>query len=116
MSDTKEAVPNTPLTGSDKKLLQIIQKVKSEMRPAINTYNDAQIFADYLVGPQVRRLRVEKNLTQDALAAACQRCGWDIPRAGIGKIESRLRCVTDFELVNLSKALKCGVADLFSKI
>jgi len=68
-----------------------------------------------LVGPQVRRLRVEKNFSQDALAAACQREGWDIPRSGIGKIESRLRCVTDFELLNLSKALKCGLADLFSK-
>ena len=68
-----------------------------------------------LVGPQIRRLRVQKNLSQEALAAACQRAGWDSPRAGIGKIESRLRCVTDFELVNLAKALKCGVDDLLAK-
>jgi hypothetical protein len=41
--------------------------------------------------------------------------GLDIPHAIIGKIESRLRCVTGFELVNLSKALKCGVDHLISK-
>ena len=66
-----------------------------------------------LIGPQVRRLRVAMSWTQDDLAAACQRAGWDVPRSGIGKIESRLRCVTDFELVYLAKALGCKMEALF---
>ena len=65
-----------------------------------------------IVGPQVRRLRVAANLSQAALAAACQRIGWDIDRNTVAKIEGRLRWVGDFELVYLSKALKCSLADL----
>lgn len=68
-----------------------------------------------LVGPQVRRLRVAKDWTQEDLAAACQRSGWDVPRSGIGKIESRLRRVTDFEAAYLAKALGCRVGELFAK-
>ncbi len=68
-----------------------------------------------LIGPQVRRLRVAMSWTQEDLAAACQRAGWDVPRSGIGKIESRLRCVTDFELAFLSEALGCRVGELFLK-
>ena len=69
-----------------------------------------------LIGPQVRRLRVAMSWTQDDLAAACQRAGWDVPRSGIGKIESRLRCVTDFELIHLARAFKCRVGDLFPEL
>jgi hypothetical protein len=66
-----------------------------------------------LIGPQVRRLRVAMDWSQEDLAAACQRAGWDVPRSGIGKIESRLRCVTDFELIHLAKVFKCRVGELF---
>jgi transcriptional regulator with XRE-family HTH domain len=66
-----------------------------------------------LIGPQVRRLRVAMDWSQEDLAAACQRAGWDVPRSGIGKIESRLRCVTDFELIHLARALRCSVSELF---
>jgi hypothetical protein len=68
-----------------------------------------------LIGPQVRRLRVAMDWSQEDLAAACQRAGWDVPRSGIGKIESRLRCVTDFELICLSKVFKCRVGVFFSE-
>ena len=68
-----------------------------------------------LIGPQVRRLRVALDWSQEDLAAACQRAGWDGPRSGIGKIESRLRCVTDFEITFLSEALGCRVGELFLK-
>ena len=68
-----------------------------------------------LIGPQVRRLRVAMDWSQEDLAAACQRAGWDVPRSGIGKIESRLRCVTDFEIAFLSEALGCKHADFFPR-
>jgi transcriptional regulator with XRE-family HTH domain len=66
-----------------------------------------------IVGPQVRRLRVAANLSQAALAAACQRIGWDIDRNTIAKIEGRLRWVGDFELIHLAKVFKCRLGDLF---
>jgi transcriptional regulator with XRE-family HTH domain len=66
-----------------------------------------------IVGPQVRRLRVAANLSQAALAAACQRIGWDIDRNTIAKIEGRRRWVGDFELQHLSSVLKCRLEALF---
>ena len=66
-----------------------------------------------IVGPQVRRLRVAANLSQAALAAACQRVGWDIDRNTIAKIEGQMRWVGDFELIHLTKVFKCRLGDLF---
>jgi hypothetical protein len=59
-------------------------------------------------------LRVAANLSQAALAAACQRIGWDIDRNTIAKIEARRRWVGDFELVYLAKALYCRAQDLLA--
>lgn len=66
-----------------------------------------------IVGPQVRRLRNASGMSQNALAAACQRCGWDIERDTISKIEGGRRWVGDAELVELAKALERPVVDLF---
>jgi hypothetical protein len=57
---------------------------------------------------------VAAGLSQAALAAVCQRVGWDIDRNTIAKIEGRMRWVGDFELVYLMKVLKCGFADLIA--
>jgi hypothetical protein len=38
---------------------------------------------------------------------AFQRSGMAFQRSGIGKIESYLRCVTDFELIHLAKVFEC---------
>ncbi len=61
----------------------------------------------------VRKLRVERDLTQEQLAARLQLLGWDINRAGLSKIEARLRCVTDLELPFIAQALKVEIADLY---
>ncbi len=66
-----------------------------------------------IVGPQVRRLRNASGMSQNALAAACQRCGWDIERDTISKIEGGRRWVGDAELVELATALRRPVVDLF---
>jgi transcriptional regulator with XRE-family HTH domain len=66
-----------------------------------------------IVGPQVRRLRNASGMSQNALAAACQRCGWDIERDTISKIEGGRRWVGDAELLELAKALRRPVVDLF---
>jgi hypothetical protein len=57
---------------------------------------------------------VAAGLSQAALAAACQRVGWDIDRNTVAKIEGRMRWLGDFELVYLAKAFRCQLGDLFS--
>jgi transcriptional regulator with XRE-family HTH domain len=69
-----------------------------------------------IVGPQVRRLRVEAGLSQAALAAVCQRVGWDIDRNTIAKVEGQMRWVGDFELQHLTKALGCKMEALFKTL
>jgi len=59
-----------------------------------------------IVGPQIRKLRYQQNLTQEMFAARCTLHGWDLSRGTLSKIEAQLRCVTDSELVILARALK----------
>jgi transcriptional regulator with XRE-family HTH domain len=66
-----------------------------------------------VVGVQVRKLRYQRELTQEAFAAKCNVLGWDISRGALAKIESGVRCVTDAELFVLAKALKIQVGDLY---
>ena len=66
------------------------------------------------MGPQIRRLRFERNLSQPAFAAKCQRLGWDIGRDTVAKIEAGSRWVGDFELVYLARALCVPLRALFS--
>jgi transcriptional regulator with XRE-family HTH domain len=62
-----------------------------------------------IVGPQIRKLRYQQELTQEMFAARCSIQGWDLSRATLSKIEAQLRCVTDAELVILANALKVNV-------
>jgi transcriptional regulator with XRE-family HTH domain len=66
-----------------------------------------------IVGAQVRKLRYQQDMTQEALAARCGVLGWDLSRATLSKIEARLRCVTDAELEILANALKVGITTLY---
>jgi transcriptional regulator with XRE-family HTH domain len=67
-----------------------------------------------IVGPQMRRIRFERGLSQPALAAVCQRQGWDVGRDTIAKIEAGNRWVGDFELLFLARALDVRMERLFS--
>jgi len=66
-----------------------------------------------LIGPAVRRMRVERGLTQDALAARCQVAGWDLSRGSLSKIEAQLRRVNDAEVRMLAHVLKCEILELY---
>ena len=66
-----------------------------------------------IVGPNVRRLRNNQDISQERLAANCQLIGWDISREGIAKIESQVRGVSDIELLKLAKALRVHFSVLF---
>ena len=68
-----------------------------------------------LIGPRVRDLRMETGLSQDELAAKLQLEGWDLSRAGVSKIESRLRRVNDAEVLMLSKVLRCPLESLYPR-
>lgn len=69
-----------------------------------------------IVGPQVRRLRYERSWSQNTLATKLQLLGWDIDRAGVGKIESQLIHVDDHKLLYLARVFQVGLADLFPSI
>lgn len=66
-----------------------------------------------IVGPQVRKLRYERGLKQEDLAARCGVLGWDLSRATLSKIEARLRCVTDAEVQILARALRVELTALY---
>jgi len=66
-----------------------------------------------IVGPQVRKLRCQQGMTQEALAARCGVLGWDLSRATLSKIEAQLRCVTDGELDFLARALRVEIPALY---
>jgi DNA-binding XRE family transcriptional regulator len=65
-----------------------------------------------IVGPQVRKLRYEKGLTQELFAARCSVLGLQLSRATLSKIEAQLRCVSDSELMLLAEALRVNVSAL----
>ena len=69
--------------------------------------------AKNIVGSQVRKIRYSRGLTQEALAASCQRLEFDLSRGTLSKIEAGLRCVTDKELIALARALKVPIQALF---
>ena len=65
-----------------------------------------------IIGPQLRRLRYERGLSQPELAAACQRKGYDISRDTVANIEGQRRWVADFEIVFLALVLDVPVQEL----
>ncbi|MEJ2407555.1 MAG: helix-turn-helix transcriptional regulator [Candidatus Thiodiazotropha sp.] len=68
-----------------------------------------------VIGPQVRYLREQNNMTQEQLTAQCNLLGWNISRGTLAKIEAQVRRVTDDEVELLAKALKVDISDLYKK-
>ncbi len=66
-----------------------------------------------IVGPVVRKLRYQQEMTQEMLAARCGVLGLDLSRGTLSKIEAQLRCVTDAELEILAGALRVEIAALY---
>ena len=68
-----------------------------------------------LVGPQIRKLRYQKGWSQNALAIRLQLAGLDKDRTGVGKIESQLVHVSDYQLLYFSEVLAVDLLDLYPK-
>jgi transcriptional regulator with XRE-family HTH domain len=66
-----------------------------------------------VVGLQIRKLRGKLGLTQEQLAANFQLAGLDISRSTLGQIESRLRYVTDEELLVMASLLGVVMESLY---
>lgn len=65
------------------------------------------------IGRNLRRLRTQKELSQERLAILCARLGYDLPRATVAKIEAGIRAVSDIELFVIAHALKIEISDFF---
>jgi transcriptional regulator with XRE-family HTH domain len=60
-------------------------------------------------GPQIARVRGERSLTQEQLAAKLQLAGLDLDRISVAKIEARIRSVFDYELAVIANLLSVPV-------
>ncbi len=69
--------------------------------------------AQNIVGPVIRKIRYQREMTQAMLTARCSRVGWDVSENTIAKIEAQIRCVTDKESVYLAKALGVPLQAIF---
>ena len=68
-----------------------------------------------IVGSIIREIREKKGLTQAQLVAKLNLGGWDLSRGTFSKIEARIRCVTDYELLKLAAGLGVDAAELLSQ-
>ena len=66
-----------------------------------------------LIGPNIRKIRESKNMTQGQLVAKCNLVEFDISRSTLAKIESKCRRITDIEVVIFSKVLNVELDELF---
>lgn len=67
-----------------------------------------------IIGKKVRELRIQKGLTQDQLAAKLEINEIKIDRIVISRIESGNRFVSDYELLEIAKALDVTPNQLLS--
>lgn len=68
-----------------------------------------------VIGPQIKRLREQKRMTQEALTARCNLVGWSISRSTLAKIESQVRRVTDSEVALIAEALEVDISKLYEE-
>lgn len=67
---------------------------------------------DKRIGNNVRRLRKQKKMTQDQLAAKLQVNGCDITRSSVAKIEVGQRHLYPDELILIKEILKVEYEDI----
>lgn len=66
------------------------------------------------VGENIRRLREQKKMTQDLLAAKMQLSGCEITRSAVAKIEVGQRHLYPDEVILIKKILDVSFDDIFS--
>ncbi|MEW8688605.1 MAG: helix-turn-helix transcriptional regulator [Candidatus Thiodiazotropha sp.] len=68
-----------------------------------------------IIGPQIKWLREQRNMTQEELTAQCNLLGWNISRGTLAKIESQVRRVTDSEVALMAKVLQVDISELYEE-
>ena len=68
-----------------------------------------------LIGDNLRRIRKQRKMSQQALADKLETLAIYICRGSISRIEDKQRTVTDIELYGLAKVLGVSITDLFPK-
>ncbi len=66
-----------------------------------------------LIGGNLRRIRKEKNLSQQQLSDRLETLAIYICRGSISRIEDRTRTVTDIEIFGLSKILATPIEEFY---
>ncbi len=67
-----------------------------------------------MIGEQVRKYRIARGMSQQALSNALELMAIYICRGSVSRIEDRQRTVTDIELYGIAKVLGVSIADLFA--
>ena len=68
-----------------------------------------------MVGANVRKYRIAKNMSQQTLSNKLEMMAIYICRGSISRIEEKQRTVTDIELYGIAKVLGVTIADLFEE-
>lgn len=68
-----------------------------------------------MVGDQVRKLRIERKMSQQTLSNKLEMMAIYVCRGSVSRIEDKLRTVTDIELYGLAQVLDVSIADLYPK-
>lgn len=68
-----------------------------------------------MVGKNVRRLRIAKGMSQQALSNKLETLAVYICRGSISRIEDMQRTVTDIELYGLAEILGVSIDELFDR-
>jgi len=67
-----------------------------------------------VIGPEIRRLRSRREMSQNDLAIKLQILGMDeATRGKVSKIEARRVCVSDDDLIFIARALGVGLEELY---
>ncbi len=69
-----------------------------------------------IIGPNLKKARVEQKLSQEALAAKMQLKNIEVSQKVISRIEKQERFVTDYELLAFSDVLKLDIYELLGVI
>ena len=68
-----------------------------------------------IVGKNIKKIRKDKNVTQEDLCARMQVMGFKLSRSDISKLENDKRFINDIEIVGFAEALKVSILDLYKK-
>lgn len=79
----------------------------------VGCHMEQGIKASKKIGQNIGKFRMQKRLTQDALAAKMQSLGCDISRGTLAKIESGIRHISVAEIEAIRTILDMQYADFF---